>query len=597
MRPTSSTRLAALALFAATLAGDAGAASINPILPRPGITFTLPTPPSVPTALAVVAKSTHSTYLTWTDTSSSDSGYRIERRTPTTSWVVVETVAGAVNGFGQDDRQDLVHNTEYCWRVVPFNSAGSAANVPEVCARTNRNLGHGEVLVSDYAGLAGELREPGPPPAIQTLQLAAVVDAPSYPLPRADKVIRIAAGAAIDATTKGSLQVGSNVTIIGGRGSIARGALLYRSNFSFTVPILTVVGNNVRISGIRFRGASSGTSTDNPLAVGLEIRNALDVVVDHCEFFNWTGAGIEVGMDAVGAIGLESADRIRIADNYFHHIQRRDNGGVGVVVKGAAYATIERNTFDYIRHTVEATGGAHQGYLAYRNLILAGGHSGEYAPHYFGAAESGGWAGEFFDLADNSFLQTWGAELAIRGTPTNAAHYHHNVCTCSVTVSSESEHDNVLEFSNEAMGDPRDHRASGDFDGDGRDDVFITTGRAWYVSYGAVSEWRFLNRDQHAARELWFADHDGDGRTDVLTRSASGVWSMSKSGSGPLTPIVGAPVGAVQARFITDLVGDFTGDGVLDEVSLDYLGSNYGDRWMRTIDGRTGTVTRSPNEM
>lgn len=56
----------------------------------------------------------------------------------------------------------------------------------------------------------------------------------------------------------------------------------------------------------------------------------------------------------------------------------------------------------------------------------------------------------------------------------------------------------------------------GDFDGDGRDDVFLGTGVTWWFSSGGAAEWRLLNRMPERASELRFGDFDNDGRTDVV---------------------------------------------------------------------------------
>ena len=64
---------------------------------------------------------------------------------------------------------------------------------------------------------------------------------------------------------------------------------------------------------------------------------------------------------------------------------------------------------------------------------------------------------------------------------------------------------------------PVNEIAVGDFDGDGIDDIFTTTGTGWFYSSGGVSEWRWLRRTPEKVDVLRLGDLDGDGRTDVIT--------------------------------------------------------------------------------
>lgn len=270
-----------------------------------------------------------------------------------------------------------------------------------------------------------------------------------------------------------------------------------------------------------------------------------------------------------------------------------------MVVKDASYALIDRNTFDWNRHAIASDGGRNvivpgygpqHGCRAYLSLVLPGHSAKTYAylydhyTHHFdvhGTEEDwrtvdyyDGWAGEFFDVADDSFLGVLGTAFNVRGTPAIAALFHHDVLPAMRqhpstglfyggdggaawygwwSVSHESDRDNVEVFANLPIPDPRQQLAVGDFDGDRRDDVFL-----------------------------------GDGRTDVLAWTGA-AWTVSSGGSGKPVPLATPRVLPPQDPYAgSDLIGDFTGDGVLIACA-----STSRATATSTIDGRTGETVRS----
>ena len=63
--------------------------------------------------------------------------------------------------------------------------------------------------------------------------------------------------------------------------------------------------------------------------------------------------------------------------------------------------------------------------------------------------------------------------------------------------------------------------ATGDFDGDGVDDVFRSTGGGWYVTYGTADRsrwgaWTRLASSNVRQDALAFADVNGDRQTDAV---------------------------------------------------------------------------------
>ncbi len=98
----------------------------------------------------------------------------------------------------------------------------------------------------------------------------------------------------------------------------------------------------------------------------------------------------------------------------------------------------------------------------------------------------------------------------------------------------------------------------GDFDGDRRTDVFVTSGGVWWVSRGGVDWWVELNSSNAALSELAFADFNGDGRTDVF-RGNGRQWLVSYGGSSPWEHLNTSNYRSSSLRF-----GDFNGDGSSD---------------------------------
>ena len=603
------------------------------------------TRPTAPSHTQVPRKTSTTVTLTWRDTSAFESGYRIERQVGG-RW---EAIAALPPDQGSYTATGLAQNTTHCFRIVPWNRHG-APSVPALCATTTQVIGRIAVMVSDLAGLLGELADrsaleyrPGEgvlaPPRSNDMASAP----PSFRVPSARKIVYVADTAQIRIYDGQTLILQDDVHLMSGRRGLAQGALLYSDVATQGHSLLEIQGSNVRVSGLRFRGPSAGTDQDLPKAVAISISNALDVVVDHNEFYNWPWAGVRVSHAARATynderpIEFSTADRIRITENYFHHNQRQGSG-YGVLVQTSSYAYIDKNTFDYNRHAIASTGGRRgypmnelgepldpsrgpeHGYAAYLNLVLDG-HAAQkkggvdlWQTHHFdvhglendglGRDSYDGWAGETIDVAYNSLLCIKGTAFNVRGTPANAAYFRHNVVPEPPTgratgrcyypwapVKAQSDKDNIFVDNTVRAPDPRQQLGVGDFDGDGRDDVFLATGEAFYYSSAGVTEWRFLNQSTRRLSALTLADHNSDGRTDVLVR-AFDRWFVSENGTAPFTPLPSSTVVRPGDVYPADeLIGDFTGDGVTDRLRYDE------DRYFRTVDGVTGAERRSRHRM
>jgi hypothetical protein len=90
-----------------------------------------------------------------------------------------------------------------------------------------------------------------------------------------------------------------------------------------------------------------------------------------------------------------------------------------------------------------------------------------------------------------------------------------------------------------------DKLAFGDFNGDAADDVFRSTGGDWYVTYGTNNrtgwgDWSTVNHSNAPASSLAFADINGDRRTDVILHERANPdlpsgGAGNQSGDGPPT--------------------------------------------------------------
>ncbi len=92
------------------------------------------TPPGAPTGLSATAVDHQQIDLAWTDASSDESGFRIERRQgPGGSWADAGEVAADVATYVDTG---LSPETEFCYRVAAFSDGGSSGYSNEACATT-----------------------------------------------------------------------------------------------------------------------------------------------------------------------------------------------------------------------------------------------------------------------------------------------------------------------------------------------------------------------------------------------------------------------------------------------------------------------------
>ncbi|HUP01371.1 MAG TPA: alpha/beta fold hydrolase [Gemmatimonadota bacterium] len=91
-------------------------------------------PAAAPSGLTATAVDYQAIDLSWTDNASDEDGYRIERREGQTgSFVEIATVGPDITTYSDDG---LTQQTEYCYRVIAFNTDGNSAYSNESCATT-----------------------------------------------------------------------------------------------------------------------------------------------------------------------------------------------------------------------------------------------------------------------------------------------------------------------------------------------------------------------------------------------------------------------------------------------------------------------------
>src|SRR5205085_901509 len=119
--------------------------------------------------------------------------------------------------------------------------------------------------------------------------------------------------------------------------------------------------------------------------------------------------------------------------------------------------------------------------------------------------------------------------------------------------------------------------AVGDFDGDGRADVFQATGAGWWYSPTGRAPWHFLNQATRTLGQLRLGDFNGDGRTDVFT-IRSGQWLVSWGGRTQLVTLNPQRMSASLGGLV---LADFDGDGRTD------VARSHNGRWEVSWGGRT----------
>lgn len=354
--------------------------------------------------------------------------------------------------------------------------------------------------------------------------------------------------------------------------------------------LFLIRGDNVRISGFRLEGPTSGIAQGDIKEKGIRIwpfdspEPIRNIEISNMEVFHWSGVGVEVGDNAGSAIRGRlfntNPNAVRVKGNFFHHNRHGAGYGYGVSVVGGAYATIEQNVFDENRHGIAGGSGNkaqdYSGYTARDNLILGGG--GEHCSEHWVWAATGwhfncwkthqidmhgdqnewysahnwqcGTAGETMIIERNTILYTAGLAIKIRGNPADKVVIDNNVFKAGSRGDAIKQNgycgwgDNITKpldvRSNNRYGiDPLAELGSCDFVGDGLQDQFMATGVTWWAKSPVTQQWRYLNTMPERLSVLQLGPVDGDAVCDVAPRSLT-PWALpkkySKGGTSPWIP-------------------------------------------------------------
>jgi len=437
--------------------------------------------------------------------------------------------------------------------------------------------------------------------------------------------------ATIDMTGLLSTQIPGGVTLRGDRKLTGYGPLIeYRNNDKGWV--FEIAGGDTRVTGIRFQGPAWGTDTTAALN-GIVVHDGVTVTIDDNEFSQFTASAVNVkgaetehiGVCPVTTSTTPRSTSVRISGNFLDHNVAVDQGyGVGVFYGG--FPLVERNVAYLNRHTIAAAYDVGDGYVATDNFVL---HQAPAYAHGFDktanfdvhgslslncADRAGGYAGDYVVIQYNTFLSNDRSNVKIRGESCRTGLVDGNIfgagqaivwgdigippvdcygVIAGAVVNLDTNgyaaipppHLNVT--SNNAYGQPAPvgELAVGDFDGDGVDDIFTTTGTGWFYSSGGKSEWRWLRRASDMVQALRVGDLDGDGRSDVIRvngRTLEVSWGGVSSWQTLTTTPGVLPIGSYA-------IGNFDGD----RLHGDDIFATDGATWFVAKNGHNFVATQT----
>jgi hypothetical protein len=178
-------------------------------------------------------------------------------------------------------------------------------------------------------------------------------------------------------------------------------------------------------------------------------------------------------------------------------------------------------------------------------------------------------AGEQFDILHNAFQYAAGYAIKIRGRPRRGVTIAANVFAHAGLEDDWGDdaihlrtHENVTLGPGNGI-DVHTYGEYGvcDFDSDGLDDLFLATGVSWWYASRGQMHWTYLNAAIERLPQVGLGDFDGDGRCDVFAVDrVAQQWKIAPGGSGAWTALPGT----YDLPFEELGFGDFNGDGIQD---------------------------------
>lgn len=398
--------------------------------------------------------------------------------------------------------------------------------------------------------------------------------------------------------------VSTRVTIRGDRRGVLLGPQISVKSGPDGSGLFITTGDHARITGLRLLGP--GRHEAGPALKGVNGDGAFHALVDHNDVSDWITSDVDLfgnpfneSLQCPATLPARS-QVVQVLRNYIHDSPR----AYGVVSGSGSNPMIFGNTFQKTHHSVSSDGFAFSAYSAVSNLFMPGNEDtdvdmhGE-LPKPNDTHDFGGIGGLGAEVLNNTFLGTGKTNFGVRGTPCSGAldTFYGNVAVrdiagaITVVPDGKEKQDSVVAWadvktqtpflrikSEFSVPNPTKAFLVGDFDGDGRDDLFMTTGAGWYYSSGANAEWQFLSAKTEAIGSLLLGDFDGDGRVDVFTQ-IDDKWMVSWGGRSPwqlLSENHGAalaPMNKDIRGMIDFVVGDFVGDKRADVFYAD------GENW------------------
>src|SRR5262249_34557474 len=144
--------------------------------------------------------------------------------------------------------------------------------------------------------------------------------------------------------------------------------------------MLSIDGNDVRITGLRLRGPTRDRWAVFTVRDGIKVKDSKTTIIDHNDLSDWIDASINVygfhstaecpAVDAGTVLQPNPTSNVQVLRNFIHHNEAEDVG-YGTALSHGGNATIGGNTFLMNRHAITSDGSSLSGYVAWNNLVLS----------------------------------------------------------------------------------------------------------------------------------------------------------------------------------------------------------------------------------